>query len=221
MFTKIADIVDRLLYGPRMAGPRRYADEDDIEASSGQYVNVLRPHPGDIDIQDIAHALSMQCRFNGHIRKFYSVAEHCIRVANHLPPALRIHGLLHDAAEAYLGDIVTPVKHLLFGYRRMEESMLRAIYTSLGLPLPTRAERAAVKRADMLALREEAWTLLPSRGRWRVDSTVTEPEETLLCLGPADAELMWLGTFKALREAVGEQRGAAATQHFGGTGGSE
>ncbi len=171
---------------------RQYANRDDIETQTGRYVDVRRPCAEDIDVRDIAHALSLQCRFNGHVREFYSVAEHCLRVADHLPKPLRVHGLLHDAAEAYLGDIVTPVKRRLFGFAGLENGMLRAIYVHLGVPWPSRKERALVKQADIRALREEAYGLLPSRGIWHIDSEPLMPERPLLCLAPYAARALWL-----------------------------
>lgn len=180
-----------------------YAARGDIETQSGRYVNVLRPSPETITADDLAHALSMQCRFNGHIRVFYSVAEHCVRVAGHLPPNLRIHGILHDAAEAYLGDIVTPVKRLLFGYKRLEERMLRAIYARFEVAYPTRGELRLIKRADLLALREEAGELLPSRGQWHPGHVPVMARDPLQCLEPKAARLLWLA-------ALGEELHAQA-----------
>jgi hypothetical protein len=94
----------------------------------------LDPRPDEIKIEDIAHALSMICRFNGHCRRFYSVAEHSCRVAEfvrqrHRPCAREIfrQALLHDAAEAYLGDVVRPIKRLEGAYRMAEKNLLEMI----------------------------------------------------------------------------------------------
>ena len=207
-----------------------------VETCSGRYVDVRRPDPATIDTMDIAHALSMQCRFNGHVRDFYSVAEHCVRVANHLPPALRIHGLLHDAAEAYVGDVVTPVKRWLYGFAGMEDRTLRAIYAHLRVPRPGAAERKCVHQADLLALREEAWALLPSQGRWqqglypdgRAEAPASPawaipphrggcPRPTMLpaawpvlCLPPAEARALWLASLDEVLSRLAGQRYAEA-----------
>jgi len=84
-----------------------------IGTYSGRGVNPLCPKPKDICIDDIAHALSNICRFNGHCREFYSVAQHCVYVAAALWNCGTdncLCGLMHDASEAYLGDVITPIK---------------------------------------------------------------------------------------------------------------
>ena len=73
--------------------------ESYIETVSGRKFYFLNPNPEDIDIEDIAHALSMQCRFTGHTKWFYSVAEHAIWVSYLVPVHLALEGLLHDASE--------------------------------------------------------------------------------------------------------------------------
>ena len=80
-----------------------------------------------INIVDIAHALSMQCRFAGHIPKFYSVAEHAYMVSFIVPEHLALWGLMHDAAEAYITDIPTYVKDVVPAIRDLEEYILSCI----------------------------------------------------------------------------------------------
>jgi hypothetical protein len=95
----------------------------------------LLPNPADIRIEDIAHALSNQCRLAGHAREFYSVAEHSVRVSQHCPPEDALWGLLHDASEAYLSDVPAPMKELpTFGvYRAAERSLQGTIAVRFGL----------------------------------------------------------------------------------------
>jgi len=88
----------------------------------------------DVNFDDIAHALGNQCRFNGHTMDFYSVAQHCVRVADLLdrrgyPLELQLFGLLHDAGEAYLGDITVPVQRAVGadGIRDLEATILGTI----------------------------------------------------------------------------------------------
>jgi len=81
-----------------------------IQTISGRKFPLAEPDPNQIDIEDIAHALSMLCRFNGHCTQFYSVAEHSMHVSHEISNDLALAGLLHDAAEAYLGDVPSPLK---------------------------------------------------------------------------------------------------------------
>ncbi|AGC43293.1 hypothetical protein MYSTI_01964 [Myxococcus stipitatus DSM 14675] len=134
----------------------------------------LDPRPEDVDIQDIGHALSMQCRFTGHCHTFYSVAEHCVRVSERAGTLMQqiggfSHdvmramqwGLLHDAAEAYLVDLARPVKHdeSMAAYRRAERQVMIAVRAKFGLVggLPDE-----VKDADNDLLWTEARDLFPS-----------------------------------------------------------
>lgn len=136
-----------------------------IETSSGVCFYPLEPNEDDVCVQDIAHALSHICRFGGHSKAFYSVAEHCVRVSRALDawdasPAVILHGLLHDASEAYLGDIVSPLKRLSIfsGYREVEEKLQRVICRRFGLP---EKEPAIVRKADLVLLATEARDVMP------------------------------------------------------------
>lgn len=80
---------------------------------TGKFVDPMNMRPEDICLPDIAHALAMKCRFGGHCREFYSIAQHCCLAATHIQPICqhdRALALLHDASEAYLFDIPTPLK---------------------------------------------------------------------------------------------------------------
>src|SRR4051812_44303587 len=98
-----------------------------IQTYSGKQFFPMRPIGGDIDIEDIAHALSNQCRFSGHCQRFYSVAEHSLRVAELVTPQHKLWALLHDASEAYLVDLPTPIKRTLEEYRNAENRVMKAI----------------------------------------------------------------------------------------------
>lgn len=90
-------------------------DEGKIRTWSGQYVDLFNPDPMTIRMDDIAHSMSLICRYNGHVDKHYSVAQHSLEVVKYLEstetPPVQFLGLLHDASEAYLGDLVSPLKH--------------------------------------------------------------------------------------------------------------
>jgi len=174
------------------------------------------PRAEDIDIRDIAHALSQICRFGGHCREFYSVAQHCVHVAEIVAaydkaPSddLRAWALLHDAAEAYVGDIVRPIKSQLYfydpnnlglgflnGYRHVsgiEERILFYVAMHFGLSL---SMPAAVKKADDVMLATEAAYFWPEQvGDW----CLTEEAHTTLMIIPAapkDAERMFLSAME-------------------------
>lgn len=126
---------------------------DWIQTSSGAQFWPMDPRPDEIRIMDIAHALSMQCRFAGHCIRFYSVAEHCVHLARAVSPENALWALLHDASEAYLVDVPKPVKPYLAGYVEAEERLMRDIAERFGLPPSVPDE---VKDADRRILTDEA-----------------------------------------------------------------
>lgn len=108
--------------------------------------------PDSYQIEDVAHALSMLCRFNGHIKQFYSVAEHCVRVMWRLQeieaaPACVLGGLLHDAGEAYVGDVPSPIKTQTPAIKRAEKNIVGHIHRKFNLGL-TEADEAAIHLVD-------------------------------------------------------------------------
>ena len=98
-----------------------------IQTFSGKKFNLFNPNPDDILIEDIAHSLSNLARFNGHTDKFYSVAQHSVYCSFKAPHRLALAALLHDGAEAYLGDIVSPLKALLDNYGVFENALYALI----------------------------------------------------------------------------------------------
>lgn len=105
-----------------------------IETFTGKHVDIIDPQPESIDIIDIAHALSMCNRFGGHTSAPYSVAEHCVRMSHIVPLELALEALLHDAAEAYLGDMPSPFKKAMPEFKAYEARMEAAIRKHFGLP---------------------------------------------------------------------------------------
>ena len=132
---------------------------------TGKKFHFLDPQPDEICIEDIAHALSLTCRFGGACNEFYSVAEHSIRVAEIVPKEYKLHALLHDAAEAYLADMVRPMKSSLPGFKKMEDTILFAIWKKF-IPDWTDGGVRAYKEADNIILATEARDLMENMNDW-------------------------------------------------------
>lgn len=108
------------------ASDRRAGDW--MQTFTGQVFWPMDPRHDEIHISDIAHALSNACRYAGHVRRFYSVAEHSVLLSRHFASLpLRKWALLHDATEAYLVDVPRPVKPFLGGYREAEDELMRVV----------------------------------------------------------------------------------------------
>ena len=137
-----------------------------ITTVTGIHFYPLNPNPKDIDIEDIAHALSLICRANGHFRHFYSVAQHCIACAEEAiergySPEVILGCLLHDASEAYLCDVTRPVKKHIPQYLQAEEKLQEVIWKRfIGREL-TDAEKKLIFEIDDDILSMEFHLLMP------------------------------------------------------------
>ncbi|MBA2706050.1 MAG: hypothetical protein H0U60_19605 [Blastocatellia bacterium] len=137
--------------------------------------DVFNPRREDIKIDSIAHALSNICRFNGNCKEFYSVAQHSVMVSKICLPNDALQGLLHDASEAYLGDVVQPLKRfsgMFDRYHELEHQLQEMIYSKFEVVPHV---NSSCHHADMLALAyekrdlmspavEDIWTDLPAVG---------------------------------------------------------
>jgi hypothetical protein len=126
---------------------------------SGKKFYPLQPDPLEIDIEDIARGLSNSCRWGGQIRDFYSIAQHCVHVSYLCKPENALLGLLHDAAEAYIGDMIRPLKYLpeMSIYKTIEYGIENAIAKAFNLP--TLHKPDDVEFADNIMLAKEAIAL--------------------------------------------------------------
>ena len=162
-----------------------------IQTYSGRRFSLTEPSAEDVDIDDVAHALSLLCRFTGHVREHYSVAQHCVIVSRLVPTEHALAGLLHDATEAYVGDVSRPLKQLLPEYRLIEDRVWLAIADRFGVspPLPT-----TVKDADCLALYWERRDLLGLPAAPWQDEHIAAlvPDEVLVPWSAETAEVVWL-----------------------------
>lgn len=203
-------------HAPPVWQPEERTDRNWIQTYTGRQFWPLNPHPHEIHIEDIAHALSLVCRYTGHCREFYSVAEHSVRVSFQVQrlylkmavSARRFEyartaalcGLLHDASEAYIADVSRPVKHsATFGtiYKAIEGNLEAAINTRFNLP----AMLPLVKQADNQLLATERRDLMgvPPR-EWTADAAPLE-----IRIEPwtaTQAEMMFLYRFRALNNAM-------------------
>ena len=153
------------------------------------------PRIEDVHIEDIAHGLAFQCRFNGQTRSFYSVAQHSLFVAALVPTRLKLAALLHDAAEAYLGDMVKPLKALFPEFSKLEESVTDLIGERFGV---TGFDAPAIKRADLIALATEKRDLMPhSSEPWAALAGVTPVPARIVPMGPQEAKTAFLEHFAA------------------------
>jgi 5'-deoxynucleotidase YfbR-like HD superfamily hydrolase len=174
-----------------------------IETFTGTAFRPLAPVLDDIWIEDIAHALSNQCRFSGHVREFYSVAEHSVRVSELLEEwgedrDVQFWGLLHDASEAYLVDLPTPLKQSEeFGefYRTAEEQLMRMICNKFGM-----VERMPdpVKIADAVLLATEARDLMPYVPKHWSNLMVKPMGRRIIPTSPAVSKYTFLQRFHSL-----------------------
>ena len=133
---------------------------------SGRHLDFRNPDPAEIAIGDIAVALSRACRFSGQCRLFYSVAQHSVLVSLIVPAEHALEALLHDATEAWLGDVSTPLKALLPEYVRIEKKLDRVVRRKFGLP---EEMSGPVHRADRVLLATEKRDLMPEdTDKWPV-----------------------------------------------------
>ena len=141
--------------------PHASGENTCIRTYTGRHVDVFNITPDMIHIDDIAHALSNQCRFGGHTKTFFSVAEHCIWTARRVPFDLRLAALMHDAAEAYLIDLPTPIKREFPQYEEIEHKVLAAIAQKFGFEFPLSLQ---VRVADREQLEWEFKNIVENMG---------------------------------------------------------
>jgi len=136
--------------------------EGGIEIVSGKLAFPLAPRVADINIKDIAHALGNKCRYTGHCREFYSIAQHSVIVSELVDRRLALAGLLHDSSEYLLPDVSTPVKPRLKGFKEIEEGVLDAVFKKFGLMAIrcNQEDMAEIKKADWYSMALEVRDLM-------------------------------------------------------------
>lgn len=166
-----------------------------IMLASGNWFDLLDPWNSVFSIADIAHALANICRYSGQCSSFYSVAEHSLHVSN-VVEEFQLEALLHDATEAFLGDITRPLKQLLPQYKEIEASVEDAIFARFGLD---KNSRAVVKAADLRVLAAEQSQVMPAgTDYWTAISGVEKANIRVDFLSPAVARDRFLAKYAEL-----------------------
>lgn len=219
---------------------------DWFQTFTGRKFYVFDPRIDDIDLEDIAHSLANTCRFNGHTRMFYSVAQHSIHVCNIFGKLVEgtefeenyrayLCALLHDATEAYVGDLIRPIKRSLPDYKVAERNIWTCVLKKYGLwetwHLQGTKDRMLfvsnlVKEADNIMLVTEKRDLLVKTGpagdrlQWYLEEEV-KPDEELKVMprAPGVTKSIFLKLFEGLQSRIGEQD--ADTGHSGEEGGGD
>jgi hypothetical protein len=168
-----------------------------ILLAGGTYLDLLKPEDCVFTIEDIAHGLSNVCRFAGQCDPFYSVAEHSVHVSQLVPAEHALAGLLHDAAEAFIGDVSKPLKDLLPEYRAIERHMEEVVLGRFGLTLPLAPE---IKEVDVVMLATEQRVIMKNRDDWNYTRGRAPADIILHCWGPKEAKRMFLRRFVELTE---------------------
>ncbi|MDO8415536.1 MAG: hypothetical protein Q7S87_04930 [Agitococcus sp.] len=147
-------------------------NEPDIAMAGGGYFNFLHPEKSTIRITDIAHALSNVCRFAGHTREFYSVAQHSVLCSLNCDESVQYEALMHDIAEYVLGDVTRPLKQILGDYKAIEKQVEAFLFPYFDLPIVL---PPLVKDIDMIMLATEKRDLMPEHTHEWLDIYQRDP----------------------------------------------
>lgn len=191
-------------------GPQYY-----IVTYTGVRMSPFKPQKSDFRISDIAHALSLMTRANGHFNRFYSVAQHCLSCsyegeARGYSKRIQLALLLHDATEAYVSDVTRPVKAGFPEYRDMEERLNTVIFEDFGLYKFTKEEKKMVKEVDDDMMYYEFEHLHISGGLGPKYSLKTKPSLEFVPMEKVEQEYIerfqLLVNMKELRETTGTNK---------------
>ena len=171
---------------------------DWMETYTGRKFFPTHPSAGDICIEDIVHALSMLCRFGGHCREFYSVAQHSCLVADmveNVQPDAALAALMHDAEEAYIGDIIRPIKRSVPEISNAGAEIELMIFQVFGIPHPM---PEVVKWADNVMLKNEHAQIMHGRNEWPSCDKADGPKVLIMTWSPQRAKEEFMKRFRRL-----------------------
>jgi 5'-deoxynucleotidase YfbR-like HD superfamily hydrolase len=174
-----------------------------MQTYSGRMVDPLNPEVRDVCIEDISHALALICRYGGHCRQFYSIAQHCVLVSQNVEKGYELEGLLHDSSESYIGDIVRPLKvQKVFSdvYKAIEHAWENTIADRFRLRYPW---HPSIKQADNLVLFTEQRDLVNVQLYWNGSEKYTLLKKVINPWGPAKAERKFLERYYQLETLRG------------------
>ena len=178
-----------------------------ILTHTGKRFDLFEPDADMIDPRDISHSLAHLCRFNGHTHTHYSVAQHSLIVCNLVPQKDQLPALIHDATEAYLGDMTRPLKVLMSEYREIEQRVWHAICDRFNIE-PILPE--SVIRADMIALATERRDLMPKHpGEWECLKGIPAMPERITPLSAQEANLQFFSRLMELMQGDHRRRMSA------------
>ncbi|MEE9366983.1 MAG: YfbR-like 5'-deoxynucleotidase [Dehalococcoidales bacterium] len=175
-----------------------------IETYTGLAFSIVDPRPDDVRLVDIAHALSNTCRYNGHCKRFYSVAEHSVHLARFIryriynTRAVALAALLHDAAEAYTGDFPTPFKWALPELKYIENAIQQAVHDHYCIK-PEDYKVQVIDDLDKRIVKDERKALMTESGLpWGAIDGLEPLDINIECWKPEIAEDRFLATFHML-----------------------
>ena len=170
-----------------------------MQTYSGNRFYPLDPRAEEVDIADIAHGLAMTCRYGGHAMRYYSVAEHAVLVSMYVDQRFAREALLHDSAEAYIGDMIRPLKHTpeMLEFRKAEDLIERAVFVRFGIE-QTEESRIAVKTIDDRILVDEIGALMRCPSMYQAHSAMQPLGANIAALVPSHAEHVFVTRFLEL-----------------------
>jgi len=175
-----------------------------IMLASGNWFDLLDPWNSEFSIEDIAQGLANICRYSGQCVRFYSVAEHSIHVSDTVDE-FKLEALLHDATEAFLGDITRPLKQLLPQYQEIEKSVEDAIFSRFGLE---KSSKTMIKAADLSVLAAEQRQVMPiGTDYWTDGSGIQSANICVEFLSPSVARDRFLAKYSTLTSELHHRAG--------------